>query len=151
MGPDELALVEVLQDERKAGRITMKTHVLHIANDVIVWHQFNRFSVFTGIDDDPIVQEIPSSDIGWLAGGRVRQMAELPDAIARKPPYILIQIPPPDSVKFPPEDYDKIFARGVLQLYRRHDLAPKDPSPQALTPPPRNVTIAEMIPARGSW
>ena len=150
MGPDELALVEVLQEERKAGRITMKTHVLHIANDAIVWRQFNRFSVYTGIDDDPIVQEIPSSDIGWLAGGRVRQMSELPDALAQKPPYILIQIPPPDSVKFPPEGYDRIFDRGVLQLYRRHDLAQKDSSPQALTPPRRNVTIAEVIPTRGS-
>ncbi len=122
MGPDELALVDVLQEERKAGRITMKTHVLHIANDAIVWRQFNRFAVYTGIDDDPIVQEIPSSDIGWLAGGRVRPMEELPDALAAKPPYILIQIPPPGSVKFPPDDYDKIFDRGALQLYRHHDL-----------------------------
>jgi hypothetical protein len=122
MGPDELALVEVLQNERSAGRITMKTHILHIANDVIVWREFNRFSVFTGIDDDPIVQEIPPSDIGWLAGGRVRQMEALPEALAQKPPYILIQIPPPASVNFPPDDYDKIFGRGKLQLYRRHDL-----------------------------
>jgi hypothetical protein len=121
MGPDEIALVNVLQDERKAGRITMKTHVLHIANDAIVWRQFNRFSVYTGIDDDPIVQEIPSSDIGWLAGGRVRPMTDLPEALAQKPPYILIQIPPPDSVKFPPDDYEKIFDRGALQLYRYHD------------------------------
>jgi hypothetical protein len=99
----------------------MKTHVLHIANDAIVWRQFNRFSVYTGIDDDPIVQEIPSSDIGWLAGGRVRPMTDLPEALAQKPPYILIQIPPPDSVKFPPDDYEKIFDRGALQLYRYHD------------------------------
>jgi hypothetical protein len=122
MGPDELALVELLQKERKAGRITMKTHVLHIANDVIVWHAFNRFSVFTGIDDDPVVQEIPASDVGWLAGGRVRQMAELPQALAEQPPYILIQIPPPAGVQFPPENYDQIFDRGQMKLYRRRDL-----------------------------
>ena len=144
MGPDELALVDVLQDERKAGRITMKTHVLHIANDAIVWRQFNRFSVYTGIDDDPIVQEIPSSDVGWLAGGRVRQMAELPEALAQKPPYILIQVPPPDSVKFPPDDYDKIFERGALQLYRRHDLTPPGAAPRALSPQMRITTIADL-------
>lgn len=99
----------------------MKTHVLHIAPDAIVWREFNRFSVFTGIDDDPIVQEIPASDIGWLAGGRVRQIQALPEALAQKPPYILNQISPPPA-DVPPEGYDKIFERGKLQLYRRRDL-----------------------------
>ena len=149
MGPDELALVDVLQNERKAGRITMKTHVLHIANDAIVWRQFNRFSVYTGIDDDPIVQEIPASDVGWLAGGRVRQMTELPEALAQKPPYILIQIPPPGSVKFPPDDYDKIFDQGALQLYRRRDLTVQGSNRQPLTPQSRNTTIADVIRATG--
>ncbi len=121
MGPDELALVDVLQNERKAGRITMQTHVLHIAPDAIVWREFNRFSVFTGIDDDPIVQEIPASDIGWLAGGRVRQIQALPEALAQKPPYILNQVSPPPA-DVPPEGYEKIFERGKLQLYRRRDL-----------------------------
>ncbi len=123
MGPDELALVDLLQSERKAGRITMKTHILHLANDAIVWREFNRFAVWTGIDDDPIVREIPPSDVGWLAGGRVREMANLPEALAEKPPYILTQIAPPDTVKFPPDDYDRIFDRGKLQLYRRRDPA----------------------------
>ncbi len=148
MGPNELALVDLLHEEQKAGRITMKTHILHIANDAIVWRQFNRFSVWTGIDDDPIVQEIPASDVGWLAGGRVRQMAALPEALAEKPPYILIQIPPPESVKFPPDDYDKIFEQGSLRLYRRHDLSPVS-TPRALTPLMHPTTIAGVISATG--
>ncbi|HXN86059.1 MAG TPA: hypothetical protein VN867_08305, partial [Candidatus Binataceae bacterium] len=57
------------------------------------------------------------------AGGRVRQMAALPDALAQKPPYILAQVTPPTTVTFPPPDYDLIFSRNEMQLYRRHDLA----------------------------
>ena len=122
MGPNEMALVGVLDAERDAGRITMQTHILHLAQDVIVWHLFNRFSVFTGVNDDPIVYDIPGSDVGWLAGGRVRQMPALEDALAARPPYILVQVKPPAAVKFPPPEYDKIFDRGDLQLYRRSDL-----------------------------
>jgi hypothetical protein len=122
MGPNEMALVGVLNTEQQAGRITMKTHILHLAQDVIVWHLFNRFSVFTGVNDDPIVYDIPASDVGWLAGGRVRRMLALAEALAARPPYILVQVPPPAAEKFPPSGYDKIFDHDALQLYRRNDL-----------------------------
>src|SRR5208337_992422 len=56
------ALVDRLKGEIAAGRITLATHVLHITHDVIVNRGFNRFSVFTGINDDPIVYEIPAQD-----------------------------------------------------------------------------------------
>ncbi len=123
MGPKEMELVNLLNAEKDAGRITMKTHILHLAQDVIVWHEFNRASVYTGIADDPIVYDIPGSDVGWLAGGRVRQMPALPAALARNPPYVLAQVSAPPGVKFPPDGYDLIFNRENLQLYRRHDLA----------------------------
>lgn len=122
MGPNEMELVNLLDAEKDAGRITIKTHILHLAQDVIVWHEFNRFSVYTGIADDPMVYDIPGSDVGWLAGGRVRQMPALPEALASRPPYILVQVAPPPTVKFPPDDYDLIFNRERLQLYRRRDL-----------------------------
>ncbi len=122
MGAKEMELVGLLRQEQKAGRITMKTHILHLAQDVIVWHECNRFSVYNGIMDDPIVYDIPYSDVGWLAGGRVRQMPALPAALAARPPYILAQVPAPIGVKFPPDDYDLIFNREQLELYRRHDL-----------------------------
>jgi len=122
MGPKEMELVNLLRQEKDAGRITMKTHILHLAQDVIVWHEFNRASVYTGIADDPIVYDIPGSDVGWLAGGRVRQMPALADALAARPPYILAQVAPPAGVKFPPDDYDLIFNRENLVLYRRRDL-----------------------------
>ena len=122
MSTKEMELVDLLRQEQDAGRITMKTHILHLAQDVIVWHECNRFSVYTGIMDDPIVYDIPGSDVGWLAGGRVRQMPALSDAIAERPPYILAQTGAPFGVKFPPDDYDLIFNRDQLQLYRRRDL-----------------------------
>jgi hypothetical protein len=122
MGAKEMELVSLLKQEKDAGRITMKTHILHLAQDVIVWHEFNRFSVYTGIADDPMVYDIPESDVGWLAGGRVRQMPALPAALAQRPPYILAQVAPPSTVKFPPDDYDLIFNRDNLRLYRRRDL-----------------------------
>jgi hypothetical protein len=123
MGPKEMELVHLLLAEKDAGRITRKTHILHLAQDVIVWHEFNRASVYTGIADDPMVYDIPASDVGWLAGGRVRQMPALSEALAQKPPYILTQVPAPAGVRFPPDDYELIFSRENLQLYRRHDLA----------------------------
>jgi len=87
---------------------------------VIVMGRFNRFSVFTGIDDDPIVSEIPAQDAGWLAGGRVRPMEELPQALAAHPPYpyILIDTVPPPSMDLPPAGYEEIFSDEGLHLYR---------------------------------
>jgi hypothetical protein len=38
MGPKEMELVNLLKAEKDAGRITRKTHMLHLAHDVIVWH-----------------------------------------------------------------------------------------------------------------
>jgi hypothetical protein len=57
---DGFALVDFLRGEQAAGRITTATHVLHLANDVNVNGDFDRFAVYTGIDDDPIVNEIPA-------------------------------------------------------------------------------------------
>ncbi len=122
VGPREFALVARLQAEQAAGRITLKTHILHIAHDAIVWRDFNRFSVFTGIDDDPVVYEIPASDLGWMAGGRVRTISALPSLLAEKPPYILTQAPPPAWMHTPPDGYELIFDQGPLKLFRRRDL-----------------------------
>ena len=71
------------------------THILHLAHDATVMGDFNRFSVFTGINDDPILQYIPSTDIWWFATSRVRPISELPRALTENPPYILEQVDPP--------------------------------------------------------
>jgi hypothetical protein len=115
------ALVDFLRDEQAKGRVTTQTHVLHLTHDVTPLGQFNRFSVFTGINDDPVVYEIPNADIvyGYLAGSRVRMVNELPQALAERPPYILEQVDPPPVLLDNPDGYDEVFHRGGLRLLRR--------------------------------
>ena len=119
MDSDDLALMDFLRREQAAGRITTATHVLHIARDAKVLGDFNHFSVFTGINDDPILYDIPATDIGWFAGGRVRPMMQLREALAKHPPYILEQVPAPSWMKEPPDGYEEVFRRGTLRLFRR--------------------------------
>ncbi len=119
MGPADFALVDFLRKEQASGRITTSTHILHIARNANVTGDFNRFSVFTGINDDPILYDIPVTDIGWFAGGRVRPIAQLPQALAKHPPYILEQTRPPSWMKEPPDGYEEVFHQNTLRLFRR--------------------------------
>ncbi len=121
LGPPGFALVDFLRGEQANGRITPATHILHLAHDVIVMGDLNRFSVFTGINDDPIVYDIPATDIGWLAGGRVRPISELRQALAEHPAYILEQVAPPSWMKNPPDGYQEVFHQGDLRLFRRQN------------------------------
>jgi hypothetical protein len=119
MGPADFALVDFMQHEQAAGRVTTATHVLHVAHDAIVWRDFNRYSVFTGIDDDPILYEILASDAGWFAGSRVRDISQLPTALAEHPAYILEQVDLPAGMKNPPDGYREVFNQDDLRLFRR--------------------------------
>jgi hypothetical protein len=118
-----LALVNFLRGEQAKGRITTQTHVLHLTQDVTPLGEFNRFSVFTGINDDPVVYDIPNTDVvyGYLAGSRVRKMSDLARAFAERPPYILEQVNPPGGVLIHPDGYDEVFHQGALRLFRRRD------------------------------
>jgi hypothetical protein len=77
-GPGGLALINFMQSEIDHRRITASTDVLHIAHDITVLGDFNRYSVFTGIDDDPVVYDVSPMDVGWIAGSRVRRAWDLP-------------------------------------------------------------------------
>jgi hypothetical protein len=116
------ALVKFLRDEQLKGRITTQTHVLHLAHDVIPLGEFNRFSVFTGINDDPVVYDIPNTDIayGYLAGSRVRRVTDWSRALSEQPPYILQQVDPPPGAPDRPGGYDEVFHQGALRLFRRN-------------------------------
>ena len=119
MGPSDYALVDFMQHEQASGRITTATHVLHVAHDAIVWRDFNRYAVFTGINDDPILYEILASDAGWFAGSRVRDISQLQAALDAHPPYILEQVDLPAGVKNPPDGYREVFNQDDLRLFRR--------------------------------
>lgn len=49
----------------------------------------------------------------------MRPITELQQGLARHPPYILEQTPPPPWMKQPPDGYDELFHHDVLRLYRR--------------------------------
>ena len=119
-GNDELAVIDLLNKEIAAGRITTKTHILHIAHDTSSWTLF-QFSIVTGIDDDPMEVVHDPGNL-YQVGSRVRGLSDLPSALAARPPYILEQVPPPASLGDPPDGYDSILESGGIRLYRRHDI-----------------------------
>ena len=119
MGSADFALMDYLAGEQALGRITTGTHILHIAHDATVMGDFNHFSVFTGINDDPVLYDIPGTDIGWMATSRVRPIYQLSSALAEHPAYILEQISPPPWVKNPPDGYTEVFRKETLRLFRR--------------------------------
>ena len=117
LGNDGFALVNVLQHEMRAGRITSATHLLHLTDDTTPWGLV-QVAIFTGIDDDPYDLKYHPDNL-FQAGSRVHAPADLPAALALRPPYILEQCPAPDWIGDPPPGYDKIFDGGDLRLYRR--------------------------------
>ena len=121
LGPDGMALVRILNGEVQAGRITPATHVLHLTSDILYW-RLVQFPVFTGINDDPYESNHNPYD-WWEAGGRVRGWDALPAALARRPPYILMQVAPPAWMWQTLDNYEAIFRRGSLMLFRRRDLS----------------------------
>jgi hypothetical protein len=134
-GNEERPLIDLLDKEIAAGRITTHTHILHLANDISSW-SLVQFPVLTGIDDDPIeYSHDPSNQ--WEAGSRVRGLDGLSAAMAARLPYILEQAPPPDSLREMPPDYEQILNSGYIRLYRRRDL-------QA-TPPRRGVIYNNLM------
>ncbi|HUA33737.1 MAG TPA: hypothetical protein VMA09_09050 [Candidatus Binataceae bacterium] len=120
-GNDERPVIDMLQSEIAAGRITTATHILHLAHDTSSWSLL-QFPILTGIDDDPMEFDHHPDNL-YQMGGRVRGMDEFAAAIAARPPYILVQAAPPASAGNWTDGYDLIVESGYARLYRRHDLA----------------------------
>jgi hypothetical protein len=121
----ELALSETLRNEIRAGRITPATHIVHVTPHTIMWQDVLLFSVYTGIDDDLYVENPASPlDQGGTAGSRLHPLSMLPDAIAKRPPYIVVHDEPPAGLTLPPPGYDEIFNEDKVVLFRRDDLSP---------------------------
>jgi hypothetical protein len=117
--PTELRLFEVIRGEIAAGRLISSTHILHRVHDVSPYAKWARFSVFTGVDDDPLVLTPAESE--WpmfLVGGRVKSIIHFKEELAKRPTYILSEIPLTESITIPAE-YEPIFDSGGIILYRR--------------------------------
>ncbi len=134
-GDQERPLIDLLEKEIAAGRITSATHILHLAHDTSSW-SLVQFPILTGIDDDPIEIDHHPDNL-YQMGGRVRGMSDLSDAMAARPPYILEQVPPPAELGEIPAGYDQILDSGYLRLYRRHDLT--------ATPPHRHLIYRNLV------
>jgi hypothetical protein len=126
---DSWRLIDVLNHEIAAGRITPATHILHLTGTISSWSMV-QFAIMTGINDDPIeYQHDPNNQ--WEGGSRVRGLDQLEAAMESRPPYILIQDRPPAWFADPPPGYDQIYLNYAdllrrpyaVRLYRRHDLA----------------------------
>jgi hypothetical protein len=121
--PAELRLSEVLRGEIRAGRITTDTHIVHVTTYATSWKDVLLHSVYTGIDDDLYVAEPDSPlDRSAYANGRTHPIDLLPQALASRPPYIVVHDAPPASVTLPPPGYDEIFHDDAIRLFRRASL-----------------------------
>jgi hypothetical protein len=126
---DGWRLIDVLNQEIAAGRITPATHILHLTATISSWSMV-QFAIMTGINDDPIEYDHDPNN-QWEGGSRVRGLDQLDAAMASRPPYILIQDRPPALLGDPPAGYDLIYLNAsdltwrpyAARLYRRHDLA----------------------------
>jgi hypothetical protein len=120
LGAAGFDLIAALNGEIRAGRITPATHVVHLARHAMS-STFVQYAAFTGINDDPFEVFYDPRRI-FHANSRVRPMRELAAALAKKPPYILNELPLQQGAGF--AGYDQLFNEGNLYLFRRHDLAP---------------------------
>ena len=110
-------LADVLRDEKRAGRVTYDTHLLHIApglNSVEV-------ALATGVSVDLVTSQYNAQSI-WLVGTRARGPESLAAAFAERPPYVLVDQANP--ALYPQlRDYDEILKVPRFHLYRRKGYA----------------------------
>ncbi|MBI3770608.1 MAG: hypothetical protein HY271_19230 [Deltaproteobacteria bacterium] len=129
----ELELVDVLRAEIAAGRITLATHIVHLAPDILLYQDNVLFSVYTGINDDGYLANYEFDRS--IAGGRLHPIAQLDAALAKRPPYIVLHESTSNGRKLydvmprlPSEvlqDYEEIFNRDGVRLLRDRALAPQ--------------------------
>ena len=127
----ELEIADILRDEIAAGRVTLATHIVHITPHVILYMDNVLFSVYTGVNDDGYVERYEFDRS--IAGGRLHPIAELPKALAQKPPYIVVHESTAnaeklsESQRLSPEvlqDYDELLNRDGVRLLRLKSMAP---------------------------
>ncbi len=116
-------LTDVLMQERAAGRIDYRTHVLEITPliDTV------ELALWTGISVDLITPQYDPQSI-WTGSGRARGMDALAAALARRPPYVVVRDFSPERFGELSQSYEELLTRPGLRLYRlREGAAPPEP------------------------
>jgi hypothetical protein len=89
-------------------------------HDVSPYSKWVRFSVFAGINDDPVVV-VPTED-QWptfMAGSRAKPIAHLKEELAKHPAYVMTELPTQAVPELGARDYLLLFDSGGIKLYRR--------------------------------
>lgn len=110
--------VALMRDEIAAGRVRYDTHVVLVSQSQNV-----ELALGSGVSVDVYTPQY-SADSIWLVGTRVHGLDALPQALAARPAYIMIQpgMPPPSYPEL--ADYDELMTRNLFRLYRRRDSLP---------------------------
>ncbi len=132
LSPEGFALVDILNREISAGRITMETHIPHVSFSPPSWDSPAEFALFTGINDDPIDKDFDPNDI-YLADTRRRSFKQFVATFAEGAPYILDERDLPPGITYP--GYEEIFDRERLHLFRRLALTANNVPAPAKFPP----------------
>lgn len=131
--PAEFEVARLLRQEVAAGRIDFDTHVTHLEPFVMLSEDNVLFSVYTGINDDTYIAGEWELDISNV-GGRVHTRRDIADALAGRPPYVVVHdrtrngrtLPEPAAglVASTLADYEVLFEDDGVRLLRRPDLRP---------------------------
>jgi len=124
----EMALMDTLRAEIAAGRVTLATHIAHLSPIIYLYRDVVLFSVFVGINDDIFMAQYQPDPS--IAGGRIRPAERFRDALAARPPYLVIHDVTANAERLdktlveqlPLDDYEQIFADGGVRLYRARTL-----------------------------
>lgn len=109
-------LANILMQERAAGRIDYRTHVLQIVPAI----DSVELALWTGISVDLITPQYDPQSI-WNGNGRARAMDALPAAFAARPPYVIVEGFRPEQFAAELASYDQLLSRPLVKLYRRRD------------------------------
>ena len=133
--PAQFELARILREEIAASRITFETHVTHLEPFVMLAEDNVLFSVYTGINDDTYIAGDWELDISNV-GGRVFTRRDIADALARRPPYVVVHdrtrngrvLPEPAAglVASTLGDYETLLDDDGVRLLRRPDLRPRE-------------------------
>jgi hypothetical protein len=113
------AVTDALRAEVEAGRIEYATRVLHVSHSI----DAVEVALGSGVSVDLITPRYDPGSI-WTVGGRVRGLDAIAEALAARPPYVVLD--QFSIARFPAlaAAYEPLLVRGRLAVYRLREEAP---------------------------